>query len=452
MRERHKTSSASKLLARTAGRVSLAFYVFAALLALQGCVEELDLETLSGTPEQGLLVVEAVLTDRNETQEVILSRSEARFDIETDTVYNPFLPFGLGQRDTLTYESGATVRLVSSAGQGVEFSETETGRYSSIQPFGLQEGTGYFLEIRTTDGREYRSDTLRVAGVAALQNVYAERTTNAFGVEGIQIYGDAAQVRGSASRLRFNYEETYKIIAPSWNNQDFQLTNYDPCALPAPTYDLQIVERQQQNRVCYNTVAAQSIVQASIDPSAGSLRRFPIRFIPRDDFIITHRYSILVKQYVQSVDAYSYFETLSAFAGNDDLFSQLQPGVLAANVSRVDGTRETVLGYVEAVSSSEQRIFFNYNDYFPGESLPPYPITCLEQSSPESHRSYCATGMDTNTCPQSIIERVNLGTIAYTGENTENIGSCPGPYTFVNRACGDCTLLGENVEPEFWQE
>lgn len=452
MRVLHTTSSAIKLLADAAGRASLAFWVLSAMLLLQGCVEELDLETLSGTPDQGLLVVEAVLTDRSETQEVVLSRSEARFDIETDTVYNPFLPFGLGQRDTVTYESGASVRLVAGGGQRFDFAESESGRYTSLQPFGLQEGTDYFLEIRTTDGREYRSDTLRVAGVAVLENVYGERTTNAFGVEGIQIYGDAAPVRGAASRLRFDYEETYKIIAPSWNNQDFQLSNYDPCALPVPTYDLQIVERQQQNRVCYNTVAAQSVIQASIDPSAGSLRRFPIRFIPRDDFIITHRYSILVKQYVQSVDAYSYFETLSAFAGNDDLFSQLQPGLLTANISRVDGTRENVLGYVEAVNTTQQRIFFNYDDFFPGEALPPYPFTCLEQSSPESHRSFCATGPGGSTCPQSIIERVNLGLITYTGVNSDNIGSCPGPYTFVNRVCGDCTLLGENVEPEFWEE
>ena len=224
------------------------------------------------------------------------------------------------------------------------------------------------------------------------------------------------------------------------------------CALPVPTYELEILEREVQNRVCYNTVASQSILQTAVDGASGTLQRFPVRFIPRDDFIITHRYSILVKQLVQTVDAYSYFETLSAFSGNDDLFSQLQPGPLVANVARTDGTEENVLGYVDAVSEREQRIFFNYDDFFPGEELPPYPFICLKHSSPESHVSYCFTGPNMNNCPQSIIERVNLGLSTYTGINDDNIGTCPGPYTYVNRVCGDCTLLGENVEPDFWEE
>ena len=422
------------------------------LTMLVSCVEELELETLNGQPERGLLVVEAVLTDQEEVQQVILSRSEVRLDLETDTVYNPFLPFGLGDRDSVDYESNATIRVRGSNGQGFDFAESEEGQYTSLQPFGLQEGTSYVLEIQTIDGRSYESGPLEIAGVADLQSIYAERTTNDFGVEGIQIYGDASVVRGSASRLRYAYEETYKVIAPNWNPQDFRLTNYDPCALPVPTYTLEIVEREVQNRVCYNTVPSQSIIQVTLSPDARNLRRYPIRFIPRDDFIITHRYSIMVKQYVQSTDAYSYFETLSAFSGNADLFSQLQPGPLVANVSRTDGTRENVLGYVDAVSRTEQRIFFDYDDFFPGEELPPYPFTCLDHSSPESHPSYCTDDPVSNTCPQSIIERVNLGLSTYTGENINNIGTCPGPYTYVNRVCGDCTLLGENVIPEFWEE
>lgn len=422
------------------------------LLALSlGCIEELDLETLNGSPERGLLVVEAVLTDQEESQLVTLSRSENRLDLETDTVFNPFIPLGLGDRDSVEYEQNATVRLLGNNGASFDFIETEEGRYTSTIPFALSEGVDYELEIATTDGRSYRSSILQVPGVAQLQNVYAERMTNSFGVEGIQIYGDASAIRGTANRLRYDYSETYKVIAPNWNPQDFLLTNYDPCALPFPTYDLDIIPRPTQNRVCYNTVPSKNIIQASFDPNA-DLRRFPIRFIPRDDFILTHRYSILVQQLVQSIDAFSYYQTLAAFAGNDDLFSQLQPGLLLSNVSRTDGTREEVLGYVEAVSKTEQRIFFNYDDFFPGEELPPYPFVCFEQSAPESHISYCSDDSVGNGCPLSIIESVNLGLITYTGENLENIGSCPGPYTFVSRICGDCTLLGDSVVPDFWEE
>jgi hypothetical protein len=111
-----------------------------------------------------------------------------------------------------------------------------------------------------------------------------------------------------------------------------------------------------------------------------------------------------------------------------------------------------VLGYVEATSVSEQRIYLDYSDFFPGEDLPPYPFPCFEESAPESHISYCFTGLNADTCPPSTIERIDAGIITYTGLNNDNIGECPGPYTFIARVCGDCTLLGSTEVPDFWIE
>ena len=98
------------------------------------------------------------------------------------------------------------------------------------------------------------------------------------------------------------------------------------------------------------------------------------------------------------------------------------------------------------------RIYLEYADFFPGEELPPYPFPCFEESATESHVSYCFTGLNANSCPPSTIERIDAGIITYTGENNDNIGECPGPYTFIARVCGDCTLLGQNEAPDFWVE
>ena len=104
------------------------------------------------------------------------------------------------------------------------------------------------------------------------------------------------------------------------------------------------------------------------------------------------------------------------------------------------------------VSVSKRRLFFNYDDFFEGEELPSYPTDCGLHSSPESHVSYCASGLNMNQCPQSIIERVDLGVISYVEVNGLEIGSCPGPYVYVATPCGDCTRLGSNIEPDFWVE
>ncbi len=100
-------------------------------------------------------------------------------------------------------------------------------------------------------------------------------------------------------------------------------------------------------------------------------------------------------------------------------------------------------------------MFFNFDDFFSEEELPPFPFDCNLTSIPESHPSYCLEMPPPNPCPESVIERVNINTISYYSPYDEDLvplATCPGPYIVVPRICGDCTLLGDNVEPDFWVE
>ncbi|RIV46972.1 DUF4249 domain-containing protein [Flagellimonas pelagia] len=425
------------------------------IIMATACVTELEIESFD-QKEQPSLVVEAILSDELKTQVVYLSRSDSRLDLETDTVYNPYLPLGINPLDSVTVESNAMVKVVATNGTTVEFAEGEKGTYLSNQPFALQMGVEYKLEISTESGIEYVSDPIKVQGTSQISNLYAERAISDTGVEGVAIFIDSEPDQGSSEYYRYTFEETYKIIAPYWVESDFVLTNYDPCALPVPTYDLEISIREVQNRVCYNTVSSNVIIQSStLGSPVSKISRKMVRFIGRDNFIISHRYSILVKQYVQESEAFSFYETLKSFSQSDNIFSQVQPGAIYANVHRKDGIDENVLGYVEAVGASESRLFFNYDDFFPGEALPDYPFNCNLVSTPESHTSYCTSDPIGNPCPLSVIEQVNQGTISYYGPYDELLApnsSCPGPYLFTPRVCGDCTLLGKNVEPDFWME
>lgn len=424
------------------------------LMILGACLDELELDTLDEEEQTAALVVEAVLTDGMITQKVYLSRSSLRLDLETDTVYNPYLPLGSRPIDSVDMESGATVRVLGDNGAQYAFTEGEEGIYLSNQQFALEMGVGYTLEIQTSNGQEYVSDPLSVQGKSQLTNVYAEKAVSDSGAEGVAIYVDSAPEQGNTEFYRYTFEETYKIVSPFWTGSDFVLTDYDPCALPVPTYNLEVVPKEVENRVCYNTVSSNTIEQLSTAGNPESkVSKHMVRFIGKDNFIISERYSILVQQQVQSADAYSFYETLSSFSQSDNIFSQIQPGALYANVHRKDGTSENVLGYVEAVGVSDRRLFFNFEDFFPDEELPAFPFDCFLQSVPESHPSYCIQEPVSNPCPQSIIERVNIGTISYFSGYDENLvpnASCPGPYVFVPRICGDCTLLGSNVKPDFW--
>lgn len=428
--------------------------VFGFLLFLSSCVEEVDLSiTEVVTNIENILIVEGTVTNELKNQRITLSKIDTILDTQIDSVFNPFTPIRDIDRDLVRYEENAQVTVEDDAGLRYPFNEIGPGIYESAQPFAAEIGRAYQLRVIRANGQRFFSTPMQIEGFSNLENVYAEKVVNNDGEEGIGIFIDNVSEMGVSENFRFKYEETYKIIAPNWTPFQFQLTNYDPCALPVPTYDLDIVERSREERVCYRTEVSNRIVQAQLAGDNGSgIKRFMVRFISKDNFAISHRYSIEVEQLVAGLASFGFYEQLNNFSQTGNIFSQVQPGFLEGNILSEEGTGGTVLGFFDVVSSTKKRLFFNYTDFYPNEPLPPFPFNCNPTSAPESHVSYCFQGFSMNNCPQSIIERVNLGLISFTGNNGSNIGACPGPFMFVPTVCGDCTQLGSNSEPEFWTE
>jgi hypothetical protein len=298
-------------------------------------------------------------------------------------------------------------------------------------------------------------------GIARIDDLYAERALNDNGTDGVFVYLDGTPQSDGANYYRYEYEETYKIIAPDYSSYDFLLTDYNPCTpTPQIEYTLEIVPRTEDQQVCYNTVPSTMVLQNDVTTlSEPSIQRYPVRFLGATDFMISHRYSILVRQYVQSAEAFSYFQSLNDFSASESVFNSVQPGFLTGNIEASGAANAPVIGFFEVASVSEQRLFFNFEDLFPDLELPPYVNACEWHSSPLEHLSYCIDCVlypeacaAANPCPQSILENVDQGLIAYIDINEIGIGTCPGPYIYVDRVCGDCTELGSTEVPDFWIE
>jgi len=408
--------------------------------AVLSCIEPFEFQTETF---EDALVIEATLTNEMKQHKVILSRA-IRFE---DEIASP--------------ERNAQVRILDEMQNVYEFRETdESGIYLSTTEFAAQKGVNYNLEIETSDGILYSSDPESFESTSEIEEVYAVRGTNDADEDGIFIYTDSFDSSGISKNYRYEYEETYKIIAPFWTPLDFELTNYEPCnpdpCDPRIIYDLEIIERTQEEETCYNTVESNSIIQTSVTGlSDARVQRFPVRFIPGSDFILTHRYSILVKQYVQSAKAFSYYQSLNDFSSSTSVFNEIQPGFLEGNISADNDTDKKVLGYFEVASVAQERIFFGYRDFYPNAPFPLYIKNCVPFSTPLEHISYCFNCAPVlNTCPESLIERMARNSITYVDGNADGlIGiTCPGPYIVVERECGDCTALGSNVVPDFWIE
>jgi hypothetical protein len=292
-------------------------------------------------------------------------------------------------------------------------------------------------------------------GSSDLTGVTARRVNDPELGEGIGFFVTTQSEDGEEAYLRYSFDETFKVIAPLWNPQDFVLREYEPCADPV-LYTLELVNRNKEEQVCYRSISSQEIMLASTGSlNSGLIQDLKVHFIPKDNFKIAHRYSLLTKQHTLSLGAYLFYENLRNFSQQENVFSQIQPGILQGNLEAEDTSNLLVIGYFSVSGLSENRLFLNYSDYFPDSPEPPYVVPCSLKSSPESHASRCPevpVQGGGSLCPLSIIELLDLGDIIrYAGPYQEDINAiCPGPYAFVPRVCGDCTVLGSNVAPAFW--
>ena len=273
-------------------------------------------------------------------------------------------------------------------------------------------------------------------GSTEIDRLYAERLTNDEGVEGMSIFVDSFDPSGSSRLYRHEFVETFQIIAPFWSPLDAVVITEG-----INTFEVRAILREQEERVCYGEQRERNIiVNSTLGLSEDRLDRYPVRFIDRDDYILSYRYSVLVKQFVHSPEAFSFYETLQGLAQTSgSLFSEDQPGFLQGNIFSVDNPDENVAGFFDVATVAEKRIFFDYEDFFPNEELPPYTADCV---------------ISAPTTTGSLGERALLNLI-YDDKirfYDFNFGTIPGggPFLVVRDVCGDCTTLGSNKIPDFW--
>ncbi|MEX0360418.1 MAG: DUF4249 domain-containing protein, partial [Allomuricauda sp.] len=165
--------------------------VFTAALT-SSCVEPFEVDSgefLSA------LVIDATITDEMGRQAIYLSNTYG-FEEEPEMV------------------SGASVKVIENETNEILFVETNPGEYRSQQEFAAQSGSTYTLKITTGDGSSYSSQSASLPQAVALDSVYADRITSDLGEDGIAIFVDSFDATGNSQNFRYEYQETYKIIAP----------------------------------------------------------------------------------------------------------------------------------------------------------------------------------------------------------------------------------------------
>ncbi len=388
------------------------FFIF--FVIASGCVKQIELSSI--VVNESVLVVDALLTDELKHQVIKLSKS-----IALDST-------------NIIKESNAQIKITEDNSNIYNFSEKEKGVYLSDKIFKAKKGSKYTLEIVTSDGSKYISTEEEIYGYNVIDQIEIKKEKNKFDEEVLSIYvkSDGSN-NENAQYYRYRYEENYKIIAPFWRDEMFDMTK-----LP----ELVIVPNTEFSKICYGLNESSEIILKESTFADKKNTEFLIFNLKEDDFKISHRYSVLIKQYVQSPEAFSFSNKVLRNSTSQSLFVQSQPGAITGNII----SDKRVFGYFEVSSVSTKRIFFNHSDFFdynPQNFI--YPETCGDLYIP-----FIKARKDGGGLRYPLREAVESGDWLYYGQNGLDLDQDINPYRLVRKDCGDCTKYGSKIKPSFW--
>lgn len=389
-------------------------------LILFSCTEPYILQT---TNFEEALVIEATITNELKKQQIKISKT-----------------YRLEENGPVFVEN-ANVSIEDDLGNIYNFIEGNE-IYESQNDFQAVAGRKYKLTI-ISSGKTYTSTQEVLSQENPIQNIEVNDITLA-GVRGAEIKVKAFDPTNSSKYYRYEFEETYKIIAPKW-------LPYTVTVNPT-TKELIFSPRTYEARTCYSSAKSNELLLHTTSNLTEDRVDYMVRFIPVTNPIITNRYSILVNQYVQNLEAYTYYNTLKSISNSGSILSQNQPGFFSGNITCESNINEKVIGFFDVSSVSSQRIFFNFEDVFPNTLQPDYFYDCFDNCleadpfmCPGSY-NYCFEIGPTSTCAGVIVENTLNAT-----PQTQIYYSGPNPVFLIVPPCGDCTTFSSNVVPSFWQ-
>jgi hypothetical protein len=399
---------------------ALFIFIFSTFL-FSSCTEQFVLQ--SNTFED-ILVVNGIITNELRKQEIKITRT---YRLEED---KPVL------------EKGANVYITDSDNTVYEFEE-DIDSYVSKLEFKAISGKTYQLNIITKDGKSYSSTPETLTSESEVHITPTVQTIN--GEKGVQIDISSFDPTSQSKFYRYEYDETYKIVAPKWSPNKHDLA---PFVTPQGDPDFIVVPRTNgESKTCYTTKKLDDLLLKSTIGLTEDRIDFPIRFISVKDPIIRERYSIVVRQYVQNLASYTYYKTLKDLSISKSILSQMQTGYNYGNLKSNENPSEKVVGYFEVSSVSSQRIYFNYRDVFPKEvNYPPYFIECTEETL-----SNC---FDRGCGGPKILSYVGSISFLYFFRYGADLPARThyAKYVFVPADCGDCTKFSSNIRPLFWTD
>lgn len=365
------------------------------LILLGGCIEPYMPPEIK--PAEALLVIDGHI-DYATKSIITLSRTQNLTDTEE--------PIKV---------TNATVLLENE--QGLKYTLTEEGDgIYSLAPLSVLP-IKHRLLVRTPDAKEYASAFVEIKNSAGIDSISWDLTDDL----GVSISVSTHDTENSTGHYRWKYEETW-IYTPAY----FSLFEYNDASKS-------IDYRSDDLFHCWQTQSSTDLlINSTSRLSENQISKFPLVSLEQRDPRLRYEYSILVKQYAITEDAYAYWQELKKTTEDlGTLFSPM-PSQVAGNYNCTTDANEKVLGFFSIGVSTEKRIFIHSGQ------LP----------APESYN------LPAENCFIRRLELSDVSTFnssAYIITTSISQGATIIAYEYTTIPCADCRAAGgTNIKPAYW--
>jgi len=367
------------------------FYILIILLA--GCKERFDPPALATTTNY--LVVEGLINTGQGATNFSLTRTAKLVD---SVIFKP--------------EQNASVIVEGDDNSSYPLQENGNGQYTTEQLF-TNNNVKYRLHIRTADGKEYASDFVAVKQTPEIDSVSWKQDA-----KGVELYANTHDPQNNTTYYKWDYEETWEIRSPF------------PTSYKYVGNGTVIYAPYQNNSICWKYGQSKNImIGSSAKLQSDVIHESPILFIPLNDEKIDVRYSLLLKQYALDKQAYAFYQVMKKNTESLGSIFDAQPSELSGNIHCLSNPEEPVIGYIQASTVTEKRVFIRNN-----------------QLTNWRYTLYCESILVPNR-PDSLDYFYPDQLLPYT---TKYEGRDIVAYYSSFPQCVDCTLRGSNVKPSYW--
>ncbi len=334
---------------------------------------------------------------------------------------------------TISLSNGATVNMVTHATLTIESNANTTYPLTEIKKgyyatpgLNLDNTKQYRLRVKTPDNQQYLSDFVPVNVSPPIDSVgFTVANT------GVQIYANTHDPNNNTRYYRWDYAETWQFHTQYYSEY--------------VTDGTQLVGRQANQFVYYcfaGDLSSTIILGSSAKLSQDVIYQNPITLVPSTSEKIESKYSILLRQYALSGDAFKFWTNLKKTTEELGSIFDAQPTEINGNIHNINNPNEPVIGYISACAIQSKRIFID-NTQLPVTWRPIYPFSCSLDSL------YFKAPFD--SVNQVLEYLIPLGSSSRAITPFPSVPPPPKGYIAASSQCADCTIRGVTQAPSFWQ-